>query len=233
MKRRFIFFPDNSMSGGSKKVTGKAGIPRADVDLFVVSEQVATKWAANPQIALVYMTQSEYQQAVNDFNDAITDKAEIKSQRSSITRNLNNINKKINVGVKWILAEIKTKFRDDATAQHARYGIEKVNDAWMLPRDNDSRLKALKLMRKAIINDGFNDHDYGKAFWTDIISDFETAATAARDNDAAVSRLVASKNAAKQKILKVHKSLRLVLEGNYPDSYRQVWREWGWQKEKY
>jgi len=44
---------------------------------------------------------------------------------------------------------------------------------------------------------------------------------------------VGQKNQGKPYLKKVAKSLRRLLEGNYPDTYAQELRAWGLQKEKF
>lgn len=233
MKRQFFFSPNDESTGGADPSSSSPGIPRADVDLHAVAEEVGEVWAENPHITLVYITQPQYMQVVSDFETALTGKMDVKSGRSSLTGKLKNLNNIINEATKWTIVEIKRKFRKDAPAEYARYGIVKVGTSWSLPKDNDMRLKALSLMQKAVKKDGYTDFEYNEAFWKATAIDFKKALTDAKKADGAVSAQVAPKNVSKALIRKVHISLRKVIEGNYPDTYQQVWREWGWQKEKY
>ena len=51
--------------------------------------------------------------------------------------------------------------------------------------------------------------------------------------DGSVSKKVGDKNELRKTILKTHNALINVLKANYPDTYKSVIREWGFQKEKY
>ncbi|MCA6421730.1 MAG: hypothetical protein IM568_02795 [Flavobacterium sp.] len=88
-------------------------------------------------------------------------------------------------------------------------------------------------MLGAIAANGFNDITYGKDFWLDIQSKFNELLSAASDTDSIVSNKVGDKNALKIEIKKALNSIVLVIKGNYPDTYKQELRAWGFQKEKY
>ena len=57
--------------------------------------------------------------------------------------------------------------------------------------------------------------------------------TQAQHTDSSVSNIVGDKRQLKAELRKVLNSLVLLIHCNYPDTYKSVLREWGFQKEKY
>ena len=115
-------------------------------------------------------------------------------------------------------------------AEFSHYGIVKEGKNYRLPFDRNSRLEALALMQAAITKDGFDNEEYGKAFWATIAADYKTALETANAIDSTVSGKVATKNDLKKQLTKVLKALLLSIEANYPDTHKGVKREWGWKK---
>lgn len=103
----------------------------------------------------------------------------------------------------------------------------------MIPSDQNSRSEALGLMVKAIDANGFNDKTYGKTYWTDIKTQFDALLLAASTTDGTVSNKVGDKNELKKGLKKALNAIVLSVKANYPDTYKQELRAWGFQKEKY
>lgn len=104
---------------------------------------------------------------------------------------------------------------------------------WDLPTDHSERNQKLSMMGEAITANGFSAKTYGTAFWTATKTAYNDALTGANNTDGSVSAAVGTKNQQKAQINKVMVALRYVLRGNYPDTYAEVYRDWGWQKEDY
>ena len=85
----------------------------------------------------------------------------------------------------------------------------------------------------AISANGFDDKTYGKAYWLNIQTQFDELLGSASAIDSTVSNKVGDKNVLKKELKKGLNSLVAVIKGNYPDTYKQELRTWGFQKEKY
>ena len=228
---------ENPLTEAVQKAAKKKAVrytPEADADFSTVITNVNDAWKANTQIKLLWITQPEFETMVTGFNQSLQSRKSDGGNRPSQTSTLKNLNAQMDKGVQEVKTCIAYKFKKaNATAQYARYGIVKENRAYVLPKDNDERLKALPLMIAAIAADGFGNEEYGTAFWTGIEQEFTTALKAASTTDGKVTGSVSTKGVAKKGIIKAMNALRLTLEANYPDTYKAVYREWGWQKEKY
>jgi hypothetical protein len=229
-------YPDTTgtTAGGTTttpSTSTSSNIPVKDVDFLNTVEAVATFWATKPFITLVWVTQSEFATTAQTYRTVLTQRQTTGSGRSSITNHLKQINKHINDAVTEVKVYIEKKFKKaNAIPEFSRYGIVKEGKNYRLPKDANGRLQALPLMLAAITKDGFDNEEYGKSFWATIATEFKSALDAANAIDSTVSGKVATKNELKKQLTKVLKALLLLIEANYPDTYKGVKREWGWKK---
>lgn len=229
--------PDAVVSGGTPapaKPIKKAYTPIADADFLTVSQKVSTSWAANPAITLLWIAQPVFKTMVDDYNAAYSTRLKDGSERPSLTQSIGQLETQMDAAVEQVKVYIQKKFKkQNAAAQYARYGILHQGSAYRFARDRDNRKTSLPLMIDAIAADGFGAEEYGTAFWTAMKTNYETAVATAGNTDGKVSTSVSSKNEQKKNITQVMNALRFVLKGNYPNTYKSIYREWGWQKEDY
>ncbi|WP_432670118.1 hypothetical protein [Flavobacterium sp. SM2513] len=88
-------------------------------------------------------------------------------------------------------------------------------------------------MLKGIKDNSFEDRKYGLAFWTDIKTRYDALVKLSRELDGGISDKVGDKNVLKAELHEILKSIITVLEGNFPRTYHEQLRKWGFQKEKY
>ncbi len=221
--------------GESGKQPKKVGtLPKADVDFMDVSTNVAASWVANPQITLLWKKSDVFKMEVDSYCAELGSRIQTGSKRPGFAHSLVGLDKQVNIAVKEVRVYIAKKFKtSNAPAQYPRYGIVKQNDAYVLPVDRNQRKAALTLMVQAIAADGFGDEEYGLNFWKEMEAAYKVAVAESGGTAGTVSEKVATKNVQKRGIRKVLVNLRKAIEANYPDTYREVLRKWGWQKETY
>lgn len=209
-------------------------IPQADIDLKDLSKNVAKNWLLNPDITLKWKKASDFQNNVNSFETELSSRKATGSVLPGQANALKQLDKQIDTGVSEVKVYIRQKFKkENFQAQYARYGITKEGKDFIVNRDRNNRLEALKLMVTAVEADGFGNEEYGTAFWTGMQTNYSAAIDAAGNTAGDVSTKVAGKNRMKKEIKKVLSSLLLVIKGNHPDDYQGVYRDWGWQKERF
>lgn len=234
--QQFIYAPgvDETGTGDAKKPIRTAALPTSDVDFMDVAKTVGASWAANPAITLVWKTPMQFNNDVLSYSAALSSRQNTGSNRPALTQTLQQLDKKIDAAVTEVKVYIEKKFKKtNAPAQFARYGIVKENRGYVLSRDRNNRNNSFNLMLQAIQADGFGGEEYGTAFWTAIQSDYTAALQASSNTAGDISSKVATKNQQKQAIKKVMTALQLLLRANYPDTYAETYRQWGWKKESY
>ena len=144
------------------------------------------------------------------------------------------INKEIDNKLANVKGYIADKYgKENAVSYYASFGIEFSNKTYRFPIDQNNRSEALALMVNSISANGFDDKTYGKDYWLDIQSQFNELLVSASNTDSTVSNKVGDKNTLKKELKRALNSIVLVIKGNYPDTYKQELRTWGFQKEKY
>jgi hypothetical protein len=102
-----------------------------------------------------------------------------------------------------------------------------------LPKERQQRKDVLRMMADAIAANGFDAKQYGTAWWADIKTKYDAASTAASTGAGNVSGTVSNMVMLRTTLRQVLHSILLLLEANYPDTFDQVKREWGFLKETY
>jgi hypothetical protein len=234
IKLMYSATPENGSGNEPDKINKTGSMPDRDIDLMDVSKNVSDSWIANPQITLLWKNSATFKKEVDSYADNLVDRIDTGTKRPGVTLSLMQQDKQIDEGVTEVKIYIAKKFKKaNAPAQYPRYGIVKVGDTYKMSLDRNQRKATLGLMVKAIAEDGFGEEEYGSNFWKAIQADYTASVDAAGANAGNVSEKVATKKMQKRGIRKVLKALRKALEANYPDTYREMLRKWGWQKERH
>ena len=229
--------PADGSTGGttpSGKPKHKPSMPVADSDFLATHRLVANTWLATPAITLIWANATDFNTMVGDYGTALGERRSAGGDRPSNTNTLETLDAKIEEAVIEVKTYIEGKFKKkNAPSEFPRYGMVHRYQRYQLPYDRQERFDSLDMMIAAIATDGFGANDFGTAFWTAMKADYKAAMKAAVDTDSKVSSKVSSKGQLKKDIQKIAVALRLVIRGNYPETYKAVYREWGWQKEDY
>ena len=216
------------------KSVSKSNVPAADIDFDKVATDVAEAWIAKPIITLVWTTSAAFAADAAKYNDELSSRKQVGGSRPQITQGLKTLDKQMDDGLTYVKGYIVEKYKKEAApSYYAAFGIVHKVDKYIFPKDQNSRLAALKLMQKGLIEHGFDGKEYGAAFWTPIQTQYATLLGQATATDGTVSTKVSSKNSLKDTLKKTMNCLISVIKGNYPDTYKAELRAWGFQKEKY
>ena len=211
----------------------KSNVPQGDSDFDTTLGRVSVKWEASPQITLIWKTAADFKTDVTAFSTTLGSRKEAGSDRPGITSDLKIVNEKLDLGIEYVKRYLAGDFGKTASAQYSKFGIEKKGSGYKLPLDRDKRRRALPLIVPALTAMGFEAKEYGKAYFEPLIASFLTLSGQASTTDSGVSGLVGNKNAAKTELRLVLTCLIKNLQSNYPQTWKSVLREWGFQKEKY
>ena len=219
---------------GPTKAVKTTNVPVADIDFGNVVGKVSAKWETSAWLTLLWITAPEFKIISNNYKSTLTTRIQTGNNRPQITQALKNINKEIDDRLSNVKGYIADKYgKEVAISYYASFGIEFSNKTYRLPLDQNKRSEALDLMVSAISANGLEDKTYGKDYWLGIQGKFNELLASASNTDSAVSNKVGNKNALKKELKKALNSIVLVIKGNYPETYKQELRAWGFQKEKY
>jgi len=215
------------------KTNSKRRVPAKDHDFGHLCKYVSDKWKEHPAFTLLYIDQIEFEDLAEKYNSTLGVKHKTASNRPTLTGDLATADKAINRGITQIKGYLLDKYEEKATEHYAAFGIEHKGKSYRFPDDRNKRLDALVLIVGAIETEGFQNKKYGKQFWTDMHSNYETLLTSTNQTDSTVSNKVGNKNLLKNQLTEVLNSLIHIIIGNYPKNYKTELRNWGFQKEKY
>ena len=219
---------------GNGKSKSKRTVPIADIDFGTVASNVAIKWNATPSIGLLWTTASEFSNQATAYNTELSIRNQLGGGRPQITKALKIVDAQIDNALTYVKGYIVDKYKKEvAPSYYSAFGIEHKKDKYVFSTDRNSRLASLELMLKGLTDNGFNDKEFGKDFWTNIKTQYESLISQASSTDGTISNKVSTKNALKASLKKTLNSLILVIKGNYPETYKAELRTWGFQKEKY
>ena len=121
-----------------------------------------------------------------------------------------------------------------SVAYYPEFGIEHRNHHYGFPTDRDKRKGALGMMADAVAANGFgNDAAHGSSFWEDLVTRYNAALQDAILGAGSVSGSVSDLVQRRTTLRRVLHAILLLLEANYPYTFEQERRVWGFQKEKY
>lgn len=228
---------DNQNEGGGKKPNSKSNIPTGDMDFGTVANDAMEMWKIENWLTLKYITQAEAQGKVNLYNSIIDNRKDDGGDRPQYTVALKTVNGEIDGSIKYIKGYLQEEHGEEGKevvqSYYPAFGIVKVGDAFEIPKDASSRKVALSLMLTAIKDNNFEDRKYGLPFWTDLKTRYDGLVQTSRALDGTISDNVGDKNVLKEELHEVLISLINVITGNYPKTYHEQLRKWGFQKEKY
>ncbi len=209
-------------------------IPRKEADIISIVKNVTTVWEKHPEFTLVWIKPADLKEATALFEASFTVRNETKGSRVGITKELKAVNTEINQSVGYVKGYIADLYSvKDAPSYYPQFGMVKVNKVYRMPSDNDKRLHALEQMVKAIEQHGLDSRKYGGQYWKTIYTRFTEAKMQAVSSDSTSAEHVNIKAGKKITIRKALNSMVLLIKANYPDTWKEELRVWGFQKEKY
>lgn len=216
------------------KPVRKQIVPAADIDFGTLVTNVSNKWAANKWLLLQWLTEAEFTENAIAYNAALESRMSSGSTKPQIAKALGNLDQEMDEHLSYVKDYITEKFKKkDAESYYASFGIEYKYERYAFPRDQNRRLASLKLMVQAITNNGFDGKEFGLVFWKAIKDNYEALLTQSTTLDGGISVKVGDKNVLKNNLKKGVNAIIFSIKANYPDTFKEELRDWGFQKEKY
>ena len=224
----------NANNSKNEKSTKTRNVPVADINFGNVITSVSEKWAASSWLTLKWLTVAQFQADATSYNDTLSIRLSKGATRPQITQTLETLEKTMDTHLSYVKGYLIDKYKkENSTSYFAAFGIEHKGNRYLLPTDKNKRVEALKLMISALTAHGFEDKEFGLAFWTSLQQQYSVLVKEATTTDGQVSVKVGDKNILKKNLNKGLNAIIYTIKANYPDTYKQELRDWGFQKEKY
>jgi hypothetical protein len=225
---------ENETTNSVQKKHPKLTIPTKEAGIITLAKNVIVKWDESPKINLAWTDVAKFKASVTNFEASFSEKKDETGSRSGVTSSLKMLNKEIDKSIKHVKNYIAELFpNEDVRVYYSKLGIEKENNQYRLPLDKDKRLHALEQLLKGIETYKLSDKKFGKVYWEDTYNRFSQLKAQALNSDSMVSQHVSTKIEEKPLIRKTLNAIVLLIKANYPDTWHEELRVWGFQKEKY
>ena len=191
-----------------------------------------TKYAAfNPG----FITKVAYLAHHVTMRDTILAQIATNDARSQTVLALKSANADITKYSKFIKTYLQEEYDDNAKTYYAGYGIITFGKSHTIPTDNDHRMRSLDTLvaELAKTNNPLQDKKYGLAFWTDLRDRHRLNWTNKKTYDGDRSINSNSLTTAKKEAVSYQTRLRASIKIMYPDNYKSILRDFGFQSEKY
>lgn len=225
---------EENKNGKKGKPSKKGVVPTTEIDLGIVAKNASKKWKENTWLTLLWKKEETFSDEVLNYNSVLSARLQDGASRPQVTQALTQLDRKIKDSIIYVKGYILEKYKKEASkSYYASFGFVHKGGGYIFPHDQNNRLEALKRMLEGIEEHGFQDKEYGYAFWRDCYMEYEKYLKLATEKDGAVSLKVGDKNVLKKEIKKVLNAIAGIIKINYPETYREELRNWGFQKEKY
>lgn len=238
-----MFSPDaesaSSLSGSAAfidtHVRHQENVPLKNAVLLSICQQADAKWKDSPFIMLVWKKEADFSDEVSRFATIFSGRQETGGDRQHLTRDLDDLDHQIDDVVPYVKSYINNKFGPkDGKSYFAAFGLTHSSaHGYELPHDRQGRKSSIEMMIKACSKYGFTAETSGANFWTEMQPRYDAAISKAATTSGDVSGYIGDLNTLRTTLRRVLHSILLLLEANFPDTFEQVRREWGFQKENY
>ena len=193
-----------------------------DAHPHLVTEQLELRWFKNNQL----LTHATTQQT------AVSTKSTLATQRPAQTQDIKTAVKGMSKPLTELRGVMKKKFKEEYKAYYPQFGLVEIGGDWKLPEDHDVLVDNLRnLLIPALSTHGFaDDPDTGTAVWQPLLDALDTANTKADETDAGRSKAVGDTTPQDALTQKALRALVHLAQAQFPDTWEDVLRSWGWRK---
>ena len=225
---------DSNPNMPSAKPIRKQTVPTADIDFGAVAKSVSAKWTANNWLTLKWLTAANFATEAANYNETLQVRLNAGSIKPQNAKAAVNLEKQMDDALSYVKGYIVEKYKKESAASYyPAFGIVHRGNRHILPTDREARIAALDLMIGAIETHGFQEKEFGTDFWSNMKIELEDLVSQSTSVGGKISIAVGDKNVLKNNLKKGFNSIILSIKANYPDTYAQELRSWGFQKEKY
>lgn len=225
--------PSNVSSTTSRSVIS---LPASQINLASVGRYVAEQWANKfSTFTTTFLTLTELQSICTRFHQAVSTKSALLGKRKILTKELNVLCSTMDKNSTFLKAYLKEEFgTESAKSYYTSFGLGTENKKSMLPSDRDKRILALQNIVNAMTtHTALGSRKYGLLYWTEQLNTLQAQWQIAKQTDSELSALTESIRTdypiLRAYLTKIKQQIKL----NSGSTYKQSWRDWGFQTEKY
>lgn len=227
---------ENTQEVGSTTVKTVISLPADQVNLAGVSKFVAVQWATKfTTFSTTFVTLIELQTISTRFSDNVSAKSSLLGKRKILSQSLLLLCKNMDKSVPFLKSYLKEEFGPDiAKSYYQSFGLLTEGSKSKLPSDRDKRILSLQNIVDAMTNNlSLGTRKYGLTYWTEQLNELQMQWQTAKQTDSQLSALTEQLHIDAPVLKKHLAKIKQLIKINSGDTYRQAWRDWGFQTEKY
>lgn len=189
-----------------------------------------------PNYVTDFVTSFDYLTLHQELRANIIKQKQNDADRRDATKKLKDINKEIDKRIKNLKDYIADEYEKERVKTiYPAYCIEFNKSVYKLPADNDNRMRGLDMivMELSKADNPLKSKKYGLDFWTAQRDAHRTAWALNKEIDGQRSLLSKALTVGKAECKRLQLRLRTHLKATFFDNYKNVWRDFGFQAEKY
>ncbi|WP_210520561.1 hypothetical protein [Hymenobacter terricola] len=229
-------------TGAKPKSPATRNIPEGDKPFSEAFDLAVAEWGLRPQLTLEWTTQPTALalgtqlraslRTAGAADDAISPQAQRLAALDLMIDGSKEQGK-----LKYVKKALALQYDEeqDGRPYYGEFGIEKIGSTYTLPHDRGKRAEALLKLVKAL---GDPKHEmakikYGEAFWKALSDEYNELQPQAAQATGTRATEVAGKSLYRDDAQAIFVALLLLIEANYPKSFKAERRKFGVLKESY
>ncbi|GAA4054041.1 hypothetical protein GCM10022409_46400 [Hymenobacter glaciei] len=233
--------PSTTVAAKPKPRTTR-NIPESDKAFSEAFDLAVAEWGQRPQLTLEWTTQPQALALGTQLRESLRTASAADDAITPQTKRLAELDRMIDGSketgkLKYVKKALALQYDDenDGLPYYGEFGIEKVGSTYTLPRDRAERAEALLKLVKALglPKHHMADGKYGKAFWQKISDEYNELQPKAAQATGARATEVGGKNQYRDGAQAIFVALLLLVEANYPTTFKAERRKFGVLKESF
>lgn len=211
-------------------------LPHGQINAAALASRIADAWQTKfSTTTFGFAEMNTFSTAVEKFNNDILTKKDQLAKRKIQTGEMEETLDSIYKALKHLKAYIIETFGDKHGKEHfADFGIIIQDNYYSFPKDRDNLLVCLNATVNAMAaTPDIANRTYGLAFWTDKRDKLFTQWRDATRMDNDLATITKSLQTQLPELETLVRRMKNQLKLDNPKDYKQTWREWGLQKEKF
>ncbi len=207
-------------------------IPKRSETVLSLAIRVLEYWVTT-SYELSWTSKERFADQLSKFNSAWALGESQGSQRPDAIRRLKELDQIINGHIGQVKNHlIKLMGRQKATNFYKVFGMVKIGESYRMPRKRSERINSLEKLVKELEHTDFSEMVFGKDFWIKILEEYKNLLNFNVEKTENLHMTVAEKNQYKSQIRLTLRSLVHLLKANYPTTWKQQMKLWGFWKER-
>lgn len=208
-------------------------LPKSQAELLAVAIRALQNWN-EVKFPIQWIKKNDFANLLIEFEASFTSGKTASATRLQVTSELRTANKNIDKGISDLKRLMVNKYGRDYKSYLQHVGIKVVNGRFVFPKNQQERKHALEMVCRYVENNpSLTSAELTLAHWQNMLAEYVRCLNLAVESDNTVTDSSMKKGQYKETIVKTLNSLILLIKANFPDTYTQEIRLWGFHKEKY